>query len=598
MANNSANLTSLDFDTLKSNLKTYLSTQSVFKDYNFEGSNMNVLLDVLAYNTYLNSFYLNMVASEMFLDSAQKLDTVVSHAKELNYTPRSARSSVANVDITLSANGITTPLIIPRGTIFSGTNANGTYNFVTRTRTTHSSPNTVYEITDLQIYEGLYVNNSFIVNSSDETQRFVLNNQNIDTDSLIVTVYEDNFASNGVYTKADTLFGLDNHSNVYFIQACENNQYEILFGDGFLGYRPKNESLIVAEYMVNNGKDAEGVSTFSMDTDLGNSNGGQVTVDTITTVSNSSSGSNIEEIESIRFYAPRYFATQQRAVASDDYKSLVLSKFGGTLADVNVYGGETLETKLYGRVVVCLKSSSGSVVPDYIKKQVSNYLLDYISVPTRVVIRDPDQFYLKVDTTVTYDKTSTTILSNDIKNYVLDAIDTYNTDNLGTFNDDFRYSKFIAAIDDAYSSITSNQTDIQLIKRISPKANYPTTYNINFGNEAYNQTYYTDAVINSSYFTYVDEEGTNYVLCRLKDDNEGNIIVYTYINNIYTVLNSSLGTVNYTTGTVVLTRLNVSDYSNYISIYFKPMNKDILVENSMIVEVDLNDVSITVTESN
>ena len=214
---------------------------------------MNVLLDVLAYNTHLNSFYLNMVASEMFLDSAQKLDTVVSHAKELNYTPRSARSSVANVSLTFTTEGVTNPFIIPRGTVFSGTNSNGTFTFCTRKKSTYTSANSNYSCQNIQIYDGVFVNNSFIVDQTIETQRFVLINENIDTDSLIIKVYEDGDQQGVEYSKVDTLFGLNSSSNVYFLQATSTNQYEILFGDGFLGRKPKNESLVTAEYMIVNG---------------------------------------------------------------------------------------------------------------------------------------------------------------------------------------------------------------------------------------------------------------------------------------------------------------------------------------------------------
>lgn len=595
MANNSVNLTSLDFDVLKDTFKTYLQTQSIFKDYDFSGSNMNVLLDILSHNSHLNAFYLNMVASEMFLDSAQKLDTVVSHAKELNYTPRSSTSAVANISFTAVTNGISLPFTIPEGTLFSGTNSNGTFNFTTRTETTYTSPNNVYSVDNLQIYEGLYVNNSFVMDRTNETLRFVLTNENIDLNSLSVIVYENNLQDEGQYIRAETLFGLTNSSNVFFVQACENGRYEILFGDGFLGYRPTNESLIVAKYMVTSGADADGISEFSISSDLSADNSGSVIVTNLETVTNSRGGANSESIESIRFYAPRYFATQQRAVASDDYSSLILSKFGGTISDVNVYGGEQLEPKQYGRVVICLKSNSGEIVPNFIKSEIKNYMLDYVSLPTRVIITDPDIYYIKIDSEVQYNKSITTKLPNSIINLIRESIVSYNTENLGAFEEDFRYSKFTTVIDNSDESITSNNTEVSIIKRLTPKANTPTSYNIEFGNVPYYDSSDTDPSLTSSYFTYVDSDGVHHTLCQLKDI-QGTIVIFKYINGIYTEINSNIGTLNYETGTVNLVRLHVSDYSNYISLYLKLSEKDIVANKSRILSIDLNDCTISVKE--
>jgi hypothetical protein len=597
MANSSVTLTSIDFDTLKQNFKTYLSTQSVFKDYNFEGSNINVLLDVMSYNTYLNAFYLNMVASEMFLDSAQKLDSIVSHAKELNYVRRSAASSVANISFTASTTGITPPLTIPEGTLFSGTNSNGTFNFVTRNDNTYTSPNTVYSVDNLQIFEGFYVNNSFIVNYNNEAQRYVLTNENIDLNSLVVTVYENNQQDWADYLRVDTLFGLSNTSNVYFIQACEKDQYEILFGDGFLGYKPQNEALVVAKYLVTVGEEADGISEFSINTDLGIHNGGTVTVSALSVVSNSASGANAETIESIRFNAPRYFATQQRAVATDDYRSLIMSKFGGVISDVNVYGGQNLEPKQYGRVAICIKPSESTIAPDFVKNQVTSYLQDYISVPSRMIITDPDYFYCKIICTVQYNKTITTKNASQIKSIVLNSIQEFSTEHLEQFTNDFRYSKFVSHIDESDESITSNNTDVKLVKKLYPKINTAQSHTINFNNKVHSNDH-GHAVLESSYFTYIDENFVYYTLCYLKDDSNGNIIVYTYINGIYTVLNSSVGTIDYETGTVILSSLKVADYGDSFNICLYTLDKDFYIDQSQVLLIDLSDVTLNVVEEN
>lgn len=605
MANSSLVLSSLDFDTLKQNFKNFLTSQSVFKDYNFDASNMSVLLDVMSYNSYLNSFYLNMVASEMFLDTAQKLDSVVSHAKELNYIPRSSRSSEASISFTISTTGINSPFSIPKGTRFSGSNSNGIFTFTTSENYAYTSPNSTFTVANLVVYEGTYFQDTYIIDYNNETQKFTMSNQNIDLDSLTVTVTEN--GSNTIFNKVSTLFNVDSTSNVYFIQATQNNQYELLFGDGLFGRVPVNGSVVQLNYRITNGTDADGVTSFICDQDLGVINNGNALVSSITVVANSSSSANAEGIESIRFAAPRYFATQQRAVASDDYSSLVLSEFGGQVSDVNVYGGETLEPKQYGRVVVAVKPSSGVVAPDYLKSEISAYLKNYIALPNRVIISDPDYIYCGINTTVQYDSSLTLNTQTSVQSIITNNIKTFSSTYLEKFANDFRYSKFVAMIDSSEPSIVSNDTSIEVIKRISPLINYPTSYTLYFTNPAdieptnpligYNPytTFSDEPAITSSSFTYV-LNGVNYPSSYIRDDNTGNLVVYTDINGIFTILNPAAGTIDYNKGVLNLTNFTTSYYQNYISIYMSPLNKDILAATSEIILIDLNDVTVNVIQ--
>ena len=606
MANSSLTLTSLDFDTLKQNFKTYLSSQSVFKDYNFDGSNINVLLDVMSYNSYLNSFYLNMVASEMFMDSAQKYESVISHAKELNYVPKSARSAEAEITFTAEVKGISSPLYINRGAKFSGRNSNGFFTFITDTRQSFVSSNNTFQINNLKLYEGSYVTDSYLVDYSVENQRFLLSNKNIDTTSIVVNVIENNGSTNTVFSKADTLFGLDSLSSIYFLQGAENNKYEIVFGDGLFGRKPLNTSVVSVEYRITNGTDALGVDNFSLIQNIGSDNGGVLSITNLVVSSNSSGGANQESIDSIKFSAPRYFATQQRAVATDDYSSLILSNFGGIVSDVNVYGGETLKTKLYGRVLVCLKPKGALVAPNYVKDQISNYLLNYIGLPTRVLITDPDYLYINVDSTVQYNTTSTTKLSVDIQSSVRTSIKQFSSDNLEKFNSDFRYSKFVYAVDNADSSITSNSTDIKISKRLAPTLNYSTNYTLYFNNSTeiepaaagYNPSksarFYDEPEITSSPFSYVGNDGTVYDLCYYRDDNFGILVIYKIVQNVFTIIQDNAGTVDYANGIININNLTTSYYGNYISIYMNPMDKDIIVSQDKILLIDLADVNVNV----
>jgi hypothetical protein len=603
MANSSLVLSSLDFDTLKQNFKNYLTSQSVFKDYDFNGSNINVLLDVMSYNSYLNAFYLNMIASEMFLDSAQKYDSVVSHAKELNYNPQSYKSSIATISFSVDTSGISSPFTVPKGTKFSGTNSNGSYTFTTSETYYYNSPNSTFNVSSLNVYEGVYFTDAYVMNYDlAETQRFLITNDNVDDRSIKVTVTEN--GTNTTFSKAETLFGLNSSSEVYFLQASQNNQYEIIFGDDLFGRKPLNLSTITIEYRVAAGPNADGVSSFVCSDDLGLPNGGTATIGIITVSSNSSGGAIKESIESIRTRAPRYFATQQRAVSSDDYSSLILSQFGGEIDDVIIYGGEQLPEKLYGRVVVCIKPAGSTVASDNLKNDIVNYLQNYIVLPNRVITSDPDYFYCKINTIVQYDATLTTKSKSELENLLSEQILQFGDDHLGMFGSDFRYSKFVSHIDNTEASITSNDTEVYMIKRITPELYYPTSYEINYGNESgahrhkvAGQTSDTTSIISSSSFTYVDSSSTEYPLSYIRDNDDGVLEVYTTINDIDTVINSNIGSIDYVTGQVIINSLKVSEYSSYISLYMVPKNKDIIASQNKILLFDSNDISISLIET-
>lgn len=597
-ANSSLPLTSLDFDTLKANFLQYLTSQTIFKDYNFTGSNMNVLLDIMSYNSYLNAFYLNMVASEMFLDSAQKYDSVVSHAKELNYLPRSYQSSVAQISFTVNNPSQVNPLIIPKGTSFNGQNGNGSFTFVTSETNAYLSTNGVYSIANLYIYEGSYLTDSYIVDYSNTSQQFVLSNPQIDISSLSVTVIENGV--NTVFTQAQTLYNLSSNSNVYFVQAAQNGQYEILFGDGLFGRVPVNLATVLVNYRVTNGTDADGVYTFTSDQNLYISG-------SITTISNSQNSANAESIESIRFSAPRYFAAQQRAVSSDDYSSLILDNFGSQIEDVGVYGGELLTPKQYGRVAICLKPTSGTIAPDYLKNQITNYLTNYIAVPNRIIITDPDYLYITVNSNVVYNTSLTQYSASEIQSIVLSNIQKFSNNNIGKFGANFLYSNFSAAIDGSDASVINNDTEILITKRISPELNYPTSYTLNFNNatevENRNTAYgyvagppfYDEPQLTSSSFTYVDANNVSWPFSYIRDDNYGTLVVYSTINGKFVVLNDSLGTIDYSTGLVTITNFTTSSYQSYIELYMNPDTNDVYVNNNIITLIDLADVTVNIS---
>jgi len=552
MANSSFNLTSLDFDTLKSNLQTYLQSQTIFQDYDFTGSNMNVLLDILSYNTYLNSFYLNMVAAESFLDSAQLRDSVVSHAKELNYIPSSATSAEAVVNLTFNTTGITSgAFVIPKGTSFSGTNSNGAFTFSTNTNLTAISSSNTFTFSNVSIFEGTYINESFIVDYTQPTQRFILSNATVDTGSIAVTVSENNGSNNIIYTEASSLFGLNSNSTIYFLQAAQNGQYEIVFGDGVFGDYPLNTSVITVTYRITKGSAGSGVSTFYLNQNLGTYNGGSA-ISTVTTVANSSNGSDPETIESIRFRAPRSYQVQDRAVTTSDYKTLILDNFND-VEDVNVFGGETLPNPEYGVVYISPSTYSGAPLANQRKADILTFLLSKKMINITNKIIDPNYVYI-VPTVM------------------------------------FRYSKLLEAIDNTDSNIDGNLTSIQIYKLLEPALNVVASPSTSFGNQL------NVGSITSSNFILID--GNTYQITDVNPTAVGitGILYLKQITTNNTQNYTTVGTIDYLSGTVNIKNITVYSFLGApgIQIFATSTYNDIVGNSNNIVEIDLGSTTVTV----
>ena len=603
MANSALVLTSLDFDTLKSQLKTFLQSQSQFKDYDYEGSNMNVLLDVLSYNTYLNSFYLNMMASETFLDTAQLYSSVVSHAKELNYTPRSARSAKATISCNFITTGISNTFSIPKGTQFSGQNANGSYTFVTDRTQTITSTNNVFSIATLDIYEGSYINETMIVDNTIENQRFVLSNKNIDTTSIVVTVSEDNGSIVSDFIESDTLYNLNSTSQIYFLQSTLDGYYEIVFGDGVFGRVPQNNALILVTYRVCSGSDGNGVKTFFLNKDLGAYNGGNSTAK-IVPVSASSDGAPIEDIESIRFRAPRNYQTQDRAVTVTDYKTLILNNFT-EIKDVNVYGGEEVSDSVqYGKVIIVPTTFSGSNLTNQRKTDVLTYLKSKKIIGIELVVSDPDYVYIVPSVSVNVNFNDTPMTPAEIKSSVVSAISNFNKKNLQIFNNTFRFSKLVEAVDATDFSILGNQITTQIYKILEPTLGVATSLTTKFNNALVPGTLTSTQFLLNDGNTYIltDYSELNNTFQRQITTNgftvyNTNPVIYLKkitTNNTLTYLNA--GTIDYNTGIVNIINITVIDFLNNagISLTATPVDDDIKGTFNNIVEIDIGSVSVNV----
>ena len=584
MANGSINLVNLDFNDLKSSLQSYLSGQSKFQDYDFDGSNMSVLLDLLSYNTYINSFYLNMVASEMFLDSAQLRDSVISHAKTLNYTPRSFRSATAriNIAVTPSAASNTTTVTIPRGTSFTSKVGSNTYTFTLPDNyVVTGSTNGTFTAANVEIKEGVLVTDTFIFNSQSADQRFVIANPTVDTTSLRVYVTENNGSNVLTYTQANSYLNIDSTSQVFFLQSAESDLYELVFGNGTQGRAPAHGAVVSAVYGVGNGELPNGCALFSSDDSID----GHTNV-AITTVSTATGGLVHETTHSIRKNAPRYFQTQERAVNASDYKTL-LQLAHPEINAIHVYGGEEEEPPRYGKVVISLDIADSDGVSENNKIVYQKFLKERCPLTIDPVFVDPEYINLEVDSVITYNVNTLTSSEKDLIASVKSKIRVFNELNLNDFNTTFRYSKLVENIDSVSTSIVSNNTEVIAYKSLNPALNNPVPFTVRFNNKL--KTLNSTNAITSTFFTY---DGS---LCRLEDDGNGIIrIVSVETEGTDPAIVLDVGTVDYVTGIVFINGLNISSYEGpYIKLRALTDSYDIDAALNNIIRIQDEDISVT-----
>jgi hypothetical protein len=603
MANNSISLVNLDFDTLKSNLKTYLKGQSQFADYDFDGSNMSVLLDILTYNTHLNAFYMNMVVSESFLDSAQLRNSIISKSKELNYVPRSAKSSKATINISFPQSNLSI-FQIPFGTRFTGKSGNGTFTFTTG-QSYILYPSGGRFTSNVDIYDGSYTTDAFVVDTSVEAQRFIMSNDNIDTDSVTVIVTQDGGQTNTLYTQATNLYGLTSTSNVYFIQATEDTKYELVFGDGVFGNYPLNNSVIYSNYRISSGGVSDGSTNFTLDDNLGPINGIGSITSTISVIAAAAGGFTAEDIESIRFNAPRHYQTQDRAVTANDFKNLVLMNYRDVKA-VNVYGGETIVNSVeYGKIFISAVTYSGAPLSDYEKQDIEAFLSNKCTLGIVPRMIDPNYLYLLITSYVKYDSNSTVNSPADIKNIVTNAISTYNLDYLTKFDIEFKLSRLEAAINDSDKSISSNQTYVILRKDVNPELNTDAYIDINFQNEIFAGSFSSSVFFSGGKkYQYTDYNPLNNTITTTQSFG-GRVNVTNSSKNIYLKdvttpgyeTYSVAGVIDYQSGIISLNKISINGFVNSSSIQFyaTPSLRDVITKNNDLIQIDLQNLIVEVT---
>ena len=586
MTSNSALFVSgQDFDSIKASFISYLQSQTAFKDYNFQGSNINVLLDVLAYNTWQNSFLTNMAVSEMFLDSCQTYDSAVSHAKELNYLPRSYKSAEAIVDITIvptpdSFGNYPSQIILPLGTSFVTSVDNAVYTFSLPSPLIITS-NGTYTATNVSLFEGNIVTESFAVTGA-TGQRFIISNPNVDTDSITVTVQASSTSSvNTEYTYASSLLGVAANSTVYFLQGAQNGQYEILFGDGVFGATPINGNIINVTYRASSGTGPNGANAFKpTGTYLGGYSNYYINV-----TAPASGGDVAETIDSIKFRAPRHYQTQERAVTVDDYKNILMENYSEIRA-VHVYGGETLSPPQYGKVIIAVDLKNVNGLPATKSAEFVSFIKSKMLLSITPVFVSPDYTYVGVNTTIKYNINDTTSSATDISAAVYSTINAFNYVNLDDFNITMRYSQLVAAIDNTDPSIVGTNTILMMIKKIVPTLNTNNSFASSFQNAV------VPGSINSSSFTYT----INSTTCYIVDDSNGNLNVVTLTNGSPVVVTAGIGTINYSTGDITITNINVSAYTGSgIKLYGTPVLQDFSAYNNTIIQILPEDTTVNVT---
>ena len=593
-SNSSIILTQLDFNEYKTALKTYLTEQDEFKDYDFDGSNLSVLLDVLAYNTYQNAFYLNMIGNEMFLDSARLRDSVISHAKELNYLPRSFTSATAKIQLTITPTDANkNSIVIPKGTSFISRVDDFSYTFNTNENLVITNKANGSFVSDtITIYEGNYLSDTSVINYSNPLI-YKISNRNVDISSVSVTIIEDNGSVNLEYARATSMFGHDENSKVFFLQPSTGDSYEVVFGDGVVGRKPKNNSIVIIEYRVSNGELPNGAFRFINASRIDN----EANV-AITTISAAADGAVAEDLNSIKFNAPRAFTTQERAVTAEDYQNLLKANYPEINA-VTAYGGEDATPPQYGRIFVSIDLTDVDGLPKIKEDEYKRFLRSRSSVAMEPVFISPDYTYLKVDSTVRYNINRTGLNPEDLRTYVIDAILNYASTNLNSFSKTFRYSKLVQAVDATDASIISNETDINLVKYLTPELGVPLNLTIDFkcpltqeipllGDE---HPMIDIHGVSSTPFTYTGIQN-----CVLEDNGDGvmRIVTSSGANHKKIV---DVGTVDYDTGVVRLNNFNVQNYvGTSLKIYAEPRSRDITAIQNVILNIIESDVNITIEQ--
>ena len=589
--------TNLDFNSLRTQIKDYLRSSSKFSDFDFEGSNFSVLIDTLAYNSYITSYNTNMAVNETFLDSATVRENITSLARNIGYVPRSARSAIATVN--LSVNFGTQEAVyatIKAGIFAIGSVANGSYVFSipeditvpTNTVVNAAQDTKVANFDNISIYEGNYITKKFIVDSSQANQTFILDNNNIDTTTIRVEV-----TSSGItetYEEYRNIFEVNARSRLFLVQEIADEKYQIIFGDNILGKKPPSGSEISVSYIVNNGIDGNGANNFTFSGSI-SSNIGAVTggISNVTTVQASENGDEIETIDSVKYLAPRVYASQYRAVTANDYSSLIPSLYAN-IDSVTAYGGEELDPPQYGRVYITIKPKNGDVISEALKDSIKSNLKKYTVAGIKQELLDLKYLYVEYESTVAYNSSFIPDKLN-LQTRITSAIQTYaKSSDINSFGGRLKYSKLQSVIDNVDDGITSNITNIKIRRNLVPLYNELATYEICYSNQ-----FHADLEgfnVKSTAFKINGVNGDVYMTDFPYSNQRTGVIKFFTLSDLDEVvyINQNAGTIDYIKGEIVIFPTNITSttMSGKIEIQVIPESNDIIAKQNLYIILDVS----------
>ena len=596
----------LDFDQIKTSIKDYLRANSNFTDFDFEGSNFSVLIDTLAYNTYITAFNANLSVNESFLDSATVRENVVSLARNIGYVPRSrtAASSVVSLSVSVDAEYNDTTITLQSGLVCVGSQGGSSYVFSIPENISNTVKNGLSTFNSIEIKEGTFLKKEFTVDGSLD-QRFILNNSFID--SSTIRVYVKNISDTGIgrqYQLVENIFNINSNSEIYLLQEVKDEKYEILFGDGIFGKKLENNAVVTVTYITTDGKSGNNVKNFSFSGTLRDSNNSILSTNsiTVTTIQGSQGGSDIETIDSIKAYAPRLYSSQYRAVTPRDYESLIKTQIYPEAEAISVVGGEELSPPQFGRVFISIKPTDGNFVSDFNKQAIKNKLKQYVVAGISPEIIDLKILYVEIDSSIYYDYSQVSNV-NDLRTKIVNSLNSYsNSTNLNSFGGRFKYSKVLQTIDNTDTSITSNITKVIIRRDLKSLINRLSQYEICYGNKFHVNS--EGKNIKSTGFTIFGETETVYLTDTPNSDLKTGII--SVIKDIPTysteqqvlktpVVIQSAGTVNYETGEILLGSLLITSTelpNDVIEIQAIPESNDVIGLKDLYLSFDISKSSI------
>lgn len=546
------NFTNLDFQDIRTEIKNYLRANTNFTDFDFEGSNFSILIDTLAYNSYTTAFNTNMAVNEAFLDSATLRENVVSHSRNIGYVPRSRRAARAKISFTVASSTSRT-ITLKAGIVVLGAAQGGSYVFsIPENITVPVDNNGIANFNEIEVYEGSFLKKSFIVNSNKLDDKYILPNPGIDTTTVRVFVVG---SSTEEYELFKNIFQVSSTTKFFLIQESKDELYEVIFGDGIIGKKPLNGSTINVSYIVCNGSAGNGAANFTFSGILEDNNGSKITtgISAITTIQAAENGDEIESINSVKYLSPRVYASQYRAVTANDYIGLIPSLFPN-VESVSAYGGDELTPPEYGKVYVIAKPKNGSYLSQATKADILKKIRQYSVSGIKVEIKDLKYLYIELDSTVYYDKSSTSD-PNQLRTSILNSISNYaKSSELNSFGGRFKYSKLVSLIDNTRSSITSNITKVKIRRNLQPEFNKLANYELCFGNKFHIKKVSNEFGFNikSSGFTVDGISSELFMSDFPKDSTSGTIFFFRKERNSIIVVTQNAGTVDYSKGEIML----------------------------------------------